>query len=109
MKLIKQMNSELKESQQEDQIKSKFKYLDINSVRGINDILEAKKDLGKFGSQDKDVEKLADQYLEKMKAGELKGMSNQDIKDMIGDDLEMLEYEPFQTDNLITRIWKLIK
>ncbi len=94
MKLIKRLNNELKEAQQETA--NPFKYLDVSKTRGVNDILE---------NVDSDVEKLVKQYKEK----DLDNMSDQEIKDMIGDDLEMLEYDPEETDKLITRIFKELK
>ena len=94
MKLIKRLNEELKETQVEQA--NPFKYLDVNNTRGINDILE---------DVDSDVKKLIKQYKDK----DIGEMSDREIKDMIGDDLEMLEYDPEETNKLIKRIFKELK
>ena len=97
MKLIKALNEQANKI---DPAKSKFKYLDVDSIEGVNDILEG--DFSNDAPAREVMQKLIDQYFEK----DLGRMSDQDIKDMIGDDLQMLEFEPAQVEKMIVHIFK---
>ena len=100
MKLIKKLNEQRILDTRPD---SKFKYLDIDSIKGINDILEG--DFDSDYTARKDMEKLVDQYKEK----DFSDMEEQEVKDMIGDDLEMLEYDSAQIEKMIPYVLNKLK
>lgn len=91
MKLIKQLNEKTKKP-------SPFKYLDIDSIKGVNDILEGK---SKFtDDQTADMKKLMKQYKSRPNsAGKVQ-------RHEVGDDLEMLEYRPDEVESMIKYIAK---
>jgi len=100
MKLIKKLNEQRISDARPD---SKFKYLDIDSITGINDILEG--DFDSDYTARKDMDKLVDQYKEK----DFSDMEEQEVKDMIGDDLEMLEYDSAQIKKMIPYVLNKLK
>lgn len=93
MKLIKKLNEQANAITGE----KKFKYLDVNAIQGVNDRITE--------GVDSDVKKLIKQYKEK----DFSDHSDNYIKNMIGDDLEMLEYDPEEVDDLITKVFKGLK
>lgn len=95
MKLIKQLNEKAIEDSKPD---SKFKYLDVDSIKGVHDILEAE---SKFSDdQMKDMKKLMKQYKSRPRsAGKM-------YRSEVGDDLEMLEYNPDEVESMVKYIAK---
>lgn len=98
MKLIKQLNEKHILDTRPD---SKFKYLDVDSIKGINDVFEAKTDFTK--DQISDMEKLIKQYKNRPSS-----LGNP-YRDEVGDDLEMLEYNPDEVKAMINYISKQVK
>jgi len=121
MDLIKKLNDDANEAELLETTgdASVFKILDITKIRGVNDILEAgegKCGEGKCGSKPKaeneeggfskqqiaDMKKLVSQYKDRKP-------DDQDVKLLIGDDLEMLEYSPEEIEQMVPAIQKMMK
>jgi len=131
MDLIKKLNEQAAEAKEE--ANNPFTILDIKKIRGVNDILEAgegkcgegkcggkhkasaeneegkgmkqtKKSKSKFTKQQKtDMKRLADTY----SSGKGGNVTADDLQNYLGDDLEMLEYNPEDVEKMIPAIIKM--
>ena len=130
MDLIKQLNKQVNEAQEE--VENPFKILDIKKIRGVNDVLEGAE--GKCGGKSEeeeegfskqqmaDMKKLISQYKEggtvvdtvgKVKGAPKKGdkvkWTEEELAEIAGNDLEMLEYRPDEIKEMIPNIIKMVK
>jgi DNA helicase IV len=114
MDLIKKLNKQVIEEREE--MNNPFKILDITNIRGVNDILENTE--GKCGSKPKAENE--ESGFSKQQMADMKKLANQAVRaaklhpdinivKVLGDDLEMLEYNPDEVETMIPEIKKMMK